>query len=116
MSGHPVLEYPNMQFCFLSPNTTFLTQGLDQGIIATFITNYIRRTIHIEKLDMDKTLLAVDMWKEFSSLNCMKHVGLKLSELKTITFKCMLESYLARMCTNQKPYTSEFNCIPILPL
>lgn len=111
-SGHHVLEYPNMQFCFLSPYTTFLTQALDQGIITTFTIHYIRRIIHTEKtIWREKPIGDIDMWKEFSSLNCIKLIGLRLSKLKSITFNCILESYLARMCKNQRACASEFNRI-----
>lgn len=42
--GHPVLEHPNVKVIFLPPNTTALIQPLDQGIIATFKTYYIKRS------------------------------------------------------------------------
>ncbi|CAK9810830.1 Tigger transposable element-derived protein 1 [Anthophora plagiata] len=60
--GHPVLEHPNVQFCFLPPNTTSLIQLLDQDIIATFKTYYVKRTFQyvLDKLN-DETLTVIDV-------------------------------------------------------
>ena len=54
---HPILEHPNVQLCFLPPNTTSFIQPLDQGIIATFKTYYVKRSFQyvVNKLN-DETL------------------------------------------------------------
>ncbi|XP_069832131.1 tigger transposable element-derived protein 1-like [Dendropsophus ebraccatus] len=46
--GHPADVddfHPNVKVVYLSPNTTALIQPIDQGIIATFKTYYLRRVI-----------------------------------------------------------------------
>ena len=46
-AGHPGernVAQPNVKVIFLSHNTTFLIQSLDQGVISTFKTYYIHCT------------------------------------------------------------------------
>ncbi|XP_050340763.1 tigger transposable element-derived protein 1-like [Bactrocera neohumeralis] len=85
--GHPVLEHPNVQFCFLPPNTTSLIQPLDQGIIATFKTYYIRSSFHyvVEKLDNYEESSVIDEWKKFSIMDCINQVKIALDLLKPST-------------------------------
>ncbi|XP_054726261.1 tigger transposable element-derived protein 1-like [Anastrepha obliqua] len=70
---HPLLEHPNVQFCYLPPNTTSLIQPLDQGIIATFKKYYIKRSFQyvVDKLDHNEDLTVIDMWKKFSIMDCI---------------------------------------------
>ena len=84
---HPQLEHENVQVLFLPPNTTSLIQPLDQGIIATFKTYYIKRTFQyiLDTLDKDKTLTVIDAWKKFSIKDCVKHAALALSDLRPST-------------------------------
>lgn len=85
--GHTVVEHPNVQLCFLPPNTTSLIQPLDQGIIATFKTYYIKRSFQyvLDKLDQNEELTVIDVWKQFSIMDCVNHVGKALAELKPST-------------------------------
>ncbi|XP_053959020.1 tigger transposable element-derived protein 1-like [Anastrepha ludens] len=84
---HPQLEHENIQVLFLPPNTISLIQPLDQGIIATFKTSYIKRTFQfiLDTLDKDKTLTVVDAWKKFSIKDCVKPAALALSDLRPST-------------------------------
>ncbi|XP_054745872.1 tigger transposable element-derived protein 1-like [Anastrepha obliqua] len=84
---HPLLEHPNVQFCYLPPNTTSLIQPLDQGIIATFKKYYIKRSFQyvVDKLDHNEDLTVIDMWKKFSIMDCINQVGLALADLKPLT-------------------------------
>ncbi|XP_061391935.1 tigger transposable element-derived protein 1-like [Musca vetustissima] len=77
----------NVQVLFLPPNTTPLIQTLDQGIIATFKTYYIKRTFQyiLGTLDRDKTLTVIDAWKKFSIKDCVTHAALALSDLRPST-------------------------------
>ncbi|XP_053968685.1 tigger transposable element-derived protein 1-like [Anastrepha ludens] len=79
--GHRQLEHENVQVMFLLPNTTSLIQPLDQGIIATFITYYIKRTFQyiLDALDKDNLPTVIDAWKKFSIKDCVKHAALALS-------------------------------------
>ncbi|XP_054734693.1 tigger transposable element-derived protein 1-like [Anastrepha obliqua] len=84
---HPLLEHPNVQFCYLPPNTPSLIQPLDQGIIATFKKYYIKRSFQyvVDKLDHNEDLTVIDMWKQFSIMDCINQVGLALADLKPST-------------------------------
>ncbi|XP_054746093.1 tigger transposable element-derived protein 1-like [Anastrepha obliqua] len=74
---HPLLEHPNVQFCYLPPNTTSLIQPLDQGIIATFKKYYIKRSFQyvVDTLDHNEDLTVIDMWKKFSIMDCINQVS-----------------------------------------
>lgn len=80
--AHPALEHPNVQLCFLPPNTTSLIQPLDQGIIATFKTFIPMRA---DKLDHNEELTVIDVWKQFSIMDFINQAGLALTELKPST-------------------------------
>lgn len=78
------LEHPNVKVVFLLPNTTSLIRLLDQGIIATFKINYIKRTFHdiLNKLRNDESLTISKAWKKYTILNCVKNIVLALSDIK----------------------------------
>lgn len=85
--GHPTLEHDNVRVLFLPPNTTSLIQPLDQGIIATFKTYYIKRSFQyiLDTLDKDKALTVIDAWKRFNIKDCVKYAALALSDLRSST-------------------------------
>lgn len=80
----PVLEHPNVQFGFLPPNTTFLIQPLDQEIIATFKTYYIKRSLQcvLDKLDHNEESTVIYVWNFFSIMDSINQVELALADLK----------------------------------
>lgn len=106
--GHPHLEHPNVQFCFLPPNTTSLIQPLDQGIIATFKTYYVKQTFRfiLDKLMNDENLKVTDAWKKFSINDCIKHAGLALSELKESTLNACWRAVWPECVKNNSPVPS----------
>ncbi|XP_053968450.1 tigger transposable element-derived protein 1-like [Anastrepha ludens] len=84
---HPLLEHPNVLFCYLPPNTISLIQPLDQGVNATFKKYYIKRSFQyvVDKLDHNEDSTVIDMWKKFSIMDCINQVGLALADLKPST-------------------------------
>lgn len=99
--GHPHLDHPNIKVVFLPPNTTNLIQPLDQGIIATFKKYYLKRTFAFifDKIENeDKTITGVR--KEFNMLDCLNHIHISCCiRFATRNLKCLLEEFMARMCT-----------------
>ena len=76
--GHPQdLCHPNVQIVFLPPNTTSLLQPLDQGIIYTFKTYYIRRSLQwILDITDSKSIDVKEAWKQFSIKDCIDIISL----------------------------------------
>ena len=86
--GHPrEIQHPNVEVVFLPPNTTAFIQPLDQGIINTFKTFYIKQTFEklLTEMDNDRTLTVPEVWKKFTILDCVKHVGLAYKEIRPTT-------------------------------
>lgn len=111
--GHPVLEHPNVQFCFLPPNTTSLIQPLDQGIIATFKIHYVKQTFQyvLDKLN-DETLTVIDVWKKFTIMDCINHVGLALKALQPATLNACWKSIWTDCIERKNPVTPHTNEFP----
>lgn len=103
-----MLEHPNVEFCFLPPNTTSLIQPLDQGIIATFKTHYIKQTFRyiLENLTNDDTLTVMDVWKKFTINDCIKHIELALAALKSSTLNACWRKLWPECVKNNDPIPS----------
>nr|XP_022910254.1 tigger transposable element-derived protein 1-like [Onthophagus taurus] len=112
--GHPHIEHPNVEFCFLPPNTTSLIQPLDQGIIATFKTYYVKQTFRyiLDKLTNNKNVTVIDAWKNFTINDCIKHAGLALSELKPSTLNACWRSLWPECVKNKDHVPSNMDQYP----
>ncbi|MCP6508471.1 hypothetical protein NL478_27280, partial [Klebsiella pneumoniae] len=73
-------------FFFIS-NCISLLQQLDQEIIPTFKTYYIRQFFQtiFDRLENDKNKTHIQVWKEFSILDCIRTVSSVYAELKPST-------------------------------
>nr|XP_032525925.1 zinc finger and BTB domain-containing protein 11-like [Danaus plexippus plexippus] len=85
---HPVdLVHPNVKVLFLPANTTSILQPLDQGVMKTIKSHYIRRTLELisEKFECKPDMKLAEMWKDFSILKCVELICLSVRELKSST-------------------------------
>lgn len=76
--SHPysiVNSHPNIKVVFLPPNTTALIQPMDQGVISTFKSYYLRRTYTKAVNEIDKGKISlVDFWKKYSIKDCILNI------------------------------------------
>ncbi|XP_017891414.1 tigger transposable element-derived protein 1-like [Ceratina calcarata] len=116
---HPQdLNHPNVKILFLPPNTTSLLQPLDQGIIYTFKTYYIRRALEwILDVTDSKSINVMEAWKKFSIKHCIDIISLSLKELKTSTLNaCWKKIWRSSVEIENVPESSENEIGGILEL
>ena len=84
--SHPVLDHPNIQMQFLSPNTTFLIQPLDGGIIATIKMYYIKQAFqYIFDSIEERNLTVMDAWKNYTIRHGVARASNAVEQLRTST-------------------------------
>ena len=81
------MDHPDVKIVFLPPNCTSLIQPLDQGIIQTFKMYYTRQFFQtiFDSLENDENKTLIQVWKEFSILDCIRTVSSACSEIKPST-------------------------------
>jgi len=84
--GHPPFTgdlHPNIKVVFIPPNTTYLIQPMDQGVIAAFKYYYLTRTFAqataATKGDTEKTLM--QFWKDYNIYDCIKNLACALGNV-----------------------------------
>nr|XP_022919244.1 tigger transposable element-derived protein 1-like [Onthophagus taurus] len=85
--SHPKnFSHPNVEVIFLPPNTTSLLQPLDQGIISTFKSYYIRTSLQwiLNKVE-DDSIDVMQAGKRFTILDCINHISSSIKKLKPST-------------------------------
>lgn len=78
--GHPANleeihnDHLEVEVVYLPPNTTSLLQPMDQGVIATFKTYYLRTTFKgiVEAVQSD--IIVRDYWKSYNILNAITNI------------------------------------------
>lgn len=67
----------NVKITFLPPNTTSLIQPMDQGVIATFKSYYLRRTFSraIKATTGDNAPTLTEFWKNYNIRNAIENIG-----------------------------------------
>lgn len=110
-AGYPMLEHPNVQVCFLPPNTTSLIQPQDKGIITTFKRNYVKKSFEfiVNQMDGNKELGVIDAWKMLSIMDCVNHIKLALSELKESTLNTCWKAIWPECVTHEEPVPRHSN-------
>ncbi|XP_064410189.1 tigger transposable element-derived protein 1-like [Latimeria chalumnae] len=78
----------NVKIIFLPPNTTSLTQPMDQGVIAAFKAYYLHRTFDqlIKATDGDDKPTIREFWRGYNILNCIDNISESWAE---VTQQCM---------------------------
>uniref|UniRef100_A0A8C4Q849 Uncharacterized protein n=2 Tax=Eptatretus burgeri TaxID=7764 RepID=A0A8C4Q849_EPTBU len=77
----------NIKVVFLPPNTTSLIQPMDQGVIATFKTYYLRRTFaNLVKSTDNDHMTVKEFWKSFTIRDALRNVE---ESWKEVTPYCM---------------------------
>lgn len=93
-SHDPSLEslHPDVEVVFLPPNTTSLLQPMDQSVIATFKTIYLRRVmnemltaVNHECQNLEPSFKVKNFWKNFSILDSIGFVDKSWNEIKNST-------------------------------
>ncbi|XP_058809920.1 tigger transposable element-derived protein 1-like [Phymastichus coffea] len=86
--------HPDVEVMFLPPNTTSLIQPLDQTVIATFKSYYLRRVIKslVQKVNLHRTCdnfvpdnVVRQYWKMFSIMDAINFVEEAWTEVKLTT-------------------------------
>lgn len=89
-----MLAHPNVEVLFLPPNTTSLIQPMDQCVIATFKTYYLKRVVksmlravnqHRACEDFNSQNVVRNFWKNFSILDCIGFVDEAWQEVSSST-------------------------------
>jgi len=74
----------NVKFVFLPPNTTSLIQPMDQGVISTFKTYYLRRSLKLllNKTDGANKPTIQEIWKKFDVMKAIEIISDSWDEVK----------------------------------
>uniref|UniRef100_UPI00358E44AC tigger transposable element-derived protein 1-like n=1 Tax=Myxine glutinosa TaxID=7769 RepID=UPI00358E44AC len=89
--GHPEslqFAHPNVEVVFLPPNTSSLLQPMDQDLIATFKSYYIRHTLEriLDQTKNDPSLTVSDCWKKYNITDCINNIKESLGEIKPMAW------------------------------
>ena len=86
--GHPVdlnEIHPNVEVVFFPPRTTALLQPMDQGVIATFKSYYLRRTSKaIESIETNHETL-IEFWKKYNVYDAINNISAAWNEVTQVT-------------------------------
>ena len=89
--GHPpnlTLEYPHIKVVFLPSNTTSLIQPMDQGIISTFKTYYLRQVLrHIVDSTSDTGEDVLTCWKKYDIAMAIKNIDVAWTAISRSTMQ-----------------------------
>jgi hypothetical protein len=85
--GHPVYLdniSDNVKVMFLPPNTTSIIQPMDQGVISTFKSYYLRRILKLllSEIDGQEKSTMLEFWKKFNILKAVKIIADSWKEVK----------------------------------
>uniref|UniRef100_A0ABD2X0P4 HTH CENPB-type domain-containing protein n=1 Tax=Trichogramma kaykai TaxID=54128 RepID=A0ABD2X0P4_9HYME len=97
-----MLAHPNVEILFLPPNTTSLIQPMDQTVIATFKSYYLRRImkdmLRFAKKYRDDDQQAVKIfWKKFSILDGLGLIGESWQEISEQTLNASWSKLLPEL-------------------
>jgi hypothetical protein len=98
------LEHPNVKIVFLPPNCTSIIQPLDQGIISTFKMHYTKKAFQVifSRLERSENRSLIEVWKEFSILDCVEIVNATCVEIKPSTLNACWKQLLPEMINKEQ--------------
>lgn len=84
--------HPNIEVMFLPPNTTSVLQPMDQSIMATFKTNYLKRVMdkmlkvaNHQSQGVENSFKVKQFWKEFNISDSFGLVDESWNEIESLT-------------------------------
>ena len=79
----------NMKFIFLPPTTTAVIQPMDQEVISTFKSYYLRRTFKLllSETDGQDNTSMLEFWKKFNSMKAIEISSDSWDEVKPSCMK-----------------------------
>lgn len=106
-----MLAHPDVEICFLPPNTTSLIQPMDQSVIATFKSYYLRHLLqtmvrfvnqHRECENFESENVVRSFWKKFSILDCLGLIEKSWQEISNSTLNASWSKLLPELVTSKE--------------
>lgn len=101
--SHPVsLTCKGVTVVFLPPNTTSLIQPLDQGIISTFKSYYVKHALkHIIALvEGDESMNGIKAWKSLTIADCLDFIEKSLKDMTSTTLSACWKPLIPNLLQN----------------
>ncbi|XP_049294140.1 tigger transposable element-derived protein 1-like [Anopheles funestus] len=121
--GHPTELndlHPNIEVIFLPPRTTCLLQPMDQGIIATLKSYYLRRVFKqaIETIENVPEITLIEFWKKFNIFNAIQNISEAWKEVKQETMngcwkKIIPDYFIHSDCIDNQIHNSVEECVEL---
>lgn len=101
-----LLSHPNVEILFLPPNTTSLIQPMDQSVIATFKSYYLKRVLkamlrHVNQHraceNFDSQNVVKSFWKKFSILDSIGFIEESWQEVSDSTLNASWSKLLPEL-------------------
>ncbi|XP_049288852.1 tigger transposable element-derived protein 1-like [Anopheles funestus] len=117
--GHPIELnelHPNVEVVFLPPRTTSLLQPMDQGVIATLKSYYLRRTFTriLHTIEQNPTFNITDAWKNYDILSAIRNISAAWHEVKSSTINECWKKICPAFFTHDTTSTDEDEQIQLL--
>ena len=111
------LVHENVKVLYLPSSTSSILQPLEQDVPKLFKCYYIRRTLEFifDRLNSNPSTTVIQIWKEFSILNCVKIIDFALKELMQSTLNtCWRELWSDVVVTENYLYVQSMDTSGIL--
>lgn len=114
-----LLAHPNVEILFLPPNTTSLIQPMDQCVIATFKSYYLKRVLqamirHVNKHraceNFSSQNVVKDFWKSFSIADSIGFIDESWQDISESTLNASWSKLLPEFVVRKKSTESQPPC------
>ena len=111
------LQHPNVTVEFLPANTTSLIQPMDQTVIVTFKSHYLKLVIQNIKSavnkhrgceNFDSEYVVRDYWKKFTILDCIGYIDQSWQECSDTTINRSWSKFLPELVVNPRKGSSSY--------